>query len=57
VKPINLNKVRKAKARTEKQVRADRNSVKFGRSKSEMDLEKAKETQRVIRLDGHKRDD
>ncbi|MCF6443438.1 DUF4169 family protein [Nereida sp. MMG025] len=57
MKPINLNKARKAKARAEKSARADANAVKFGRSKAQRDLEKAKEDQRVIRLDQHKRDE
>lgn len=33
--PINLNKVRKARARAEQKVRADSNAVAFGRSKAD----------------------
>ncbi len=33
--PINLNKVRKARAQAEKKVRADENSVRFGLNKAE----------------------
>lgn len=33
--PINLNKVRKARARAEKKVRADANAVTFGLSKAQ----------------------
>ncbi len=33
--PINLNKVRKARAQEEKKLRADGNSVRFGLNKAE----------------------
>jgi len=53
--PINLNKARKAKARTEKKARADENAIKFGRTKSE----KAQDAQIAQTIkekrDGHKR--
>jgi len=35
VKPVNLNKARKAKARTQKQQTAAENRAKFGRTKAE----------------------
>ncbi|MEP1145165.1 MAG: DUF4169 family protein [Henriciella sp.] len=37
VKPVNLGKVRKAKARAEKTQRAQENRIKFGRTKAEKD--------------------
>ncbi|WP_135503164.1 DUF4169 family protein [Roseovarius aestuariivivens] len=39
--PVNLNKIRKAKARAQKKARAAENVVRFGRSKSEKELDKA----------------
>ena len=44
--PINLNKVRKARARAEAKTRANTNAVAFGRSKAE----KAAEGQVVSRM-------
>ena len=56
MKPINLNKARKARARADKQARADENAVKHGRSKAQKAAEKTAQDKAVIRLDGHKRD-
>lgn len=54
--PINLNKFRKAKARAEKTARADANAVKFGRTKAEKQLDRAR-TQKAHRdLDGKKQE-
>lgn len=50
MKPINLNKVRKAKARAEEKARADQNSVKFGRTKAERMLDAARNEQASKRL-------
>lgn len=55
-KPINLNKVRKTRARAGKKARAEENSIKFGRSKAEKDEQKAAADKVVRFLDGHKRD-
>ncbi|MDO6725340.1 MAG: DUF4169 family protein [Cognatishimia sp.] len=55
--PVNLNRFRKEKARAEKKARADQNAAKFGRSKAEKSLEKAKAEQEATRLENHKRDD
>lgn len=50
--PINLNKARKARARSEKKARADANAVRFGLTKAEKERAKA-ETDRAKReLDG-----
>ncbi|MBE1282173.1 MAG: DUF4169 family protein [Rhodobacteraceae bacterium] len=54
--PVNLNRFRKQKARAEKKARADENAVKFGRTKSEKDLDKARDAKAKRDLDGHKRD-
>ena len=54
--PVNLNRFRKAKARAGKKARADENSVKFGRSKAEKELEKARAEKAVTSIDQHKLD-
>lgn len=56
VTPVNLNKARKAKARTEKSVRADENAVKFGRTKAEKDSARKQADRAVRALDNHKRE-
>ena len=53
---VNLNKFRKAKARAEKPVRAAQNSVKFGRSKAQKQLQETKNAVQAQNLDQHKRD-
>lgn len=55
-KPVNLNRFRKDKARAEKKARADANAAKFGRSKAERELDKARETKTVRDIDSHKLD-
>ncbi|MCA0043734.1 DUF4169 family protein [Celeribacter litoreus] len=52
----NLNRFRKQKARDAKRTRADENAVKFGRTKAERDLEKARADKAKSDLDGHERD-
>ena len=54
--PVNLNRVRKEKARAQKRARADENAVKFGRTKAEKQLEAARKQKSVTSLDSHKRD-
>lgn len=54
--PVNLNRVRKDKARAEAKARASENAVKFGRTKAEKDLEKARAEQTAHRLDQHRKD-
>ncbi|MEM7318591.1 MAG: DUF4169 family protein [Pseudomonadota bacterium] len=56
-KPVNLNRFRKDKARAEKKARADQNAVKFGRSKAEKDLDRARDAQARRDLDGHELDE
>lgn len=54
--PINLNKFRKAKARTEKEKRAEANRVKHGLTKAEKQKLKSEAEKAAKNLDGHKRD-
>ena len=56
-KPVNLNRVRKQKARAEKKARADVNAAKFGRTKAEKENENLNEELRSRLLDSHKRDE
>ena len=55
--PVNLNKVRKARARAEKRARADENAAKFGRSKAEKDRDRMISERAVHKLDQRKRDE
>ena len=52
--PINLNKVRKAKAAVNKRLQADENAVKHGRSKAERILEATMNRNVQNSLDRHK---
>ena len=54
--PVNLNKVRKARAKAEKRAQADGNSVAFGRTKAEKQLEKARAEKARATLEAHRRD-
>jgi hypothetical protein len=56
-KPINLNKARKARAKTENKARADANAVKFGRTKAEKTLDGARADKAARDLDQHRRDE
>ena len=57
MKPVNLNKVRKARARAEAKARADANAVKHGRSKAQRLLDAAQADKAKAHLDQHKFDD
>lgn len=54
---INLNKIRKKKARADEKSRADTNAVLHGRSKSDKALDKARREKAAQDHDAHKRDD
>ncbi|MEP5729751.1 MAG: DUF4169 family protein [Sulfitobacter sp.] len=54
--PINLNKVRKDRARSEKKERADQNVVAYGRSKLEKQATKIQNAKAKRMVDNHKRD-
>ncbi|SFA78688.1 protein of unknown function [Poseidonocella pacifica] len=55
-KPVNLNQIRKARARAEKKAEADRNAVAFGRSRAEKSLDRARKEKAERGLDGKKRE-
>ncbi|WP_368343762.1 DUF4169 family protein [Pelagovum sp. HNIBRBA483] len=55
--PINLNKVRKQKAREERVAKANENAVAFGRTKAERLLDVARAEQAKKRLDNLKFED
>jgi hypothetical protein len=54
---ISLSKVRKAKARTEKEATAEANRIKFGRTKVEKQLTAAERALAEKKIDAHKRED
>lgn len=54
--PVNLNRVRKQKARAAKAVRADENAALHGRTKAEKAIQGAEDEKAVRHLDNHKRD-
>jgi len=56
VKPVNLNKVRKAKKKAAAKVEADANAIRFGRSKADKAQDEAQKRQDAARLDRHLRD-
>ena len=54
---VNLNKARKAKARTAVKAQAVANRAKFGRSKTDKAVAQAQTRLADRRLDGHTRED
>ena len=54
--PVNLNKVRKERARADKKVRASENVRRFGRSKAEKQQEQAQIDKAARHIDSHKTD-
>lgn len=50
MKPVNLNKVRKAKKKEDEKRQADQNAVKFGRSKAQRLLDAAQNKKARERL-------
>lgn len=55
--PINLNRVRKTRARDDAKRQADENAVRHGRTKAERQAEAARQALADKRLDSHGRDD
>ena len=53
---VNLRRARKAKEREASRATGDENAVKFGRTKAEKDLEKARADKARRDLDGHARE-
>ena len=56
-KPVNLNQVRKARARADRRAKADENAVKFGRTKAEKELDQARERKSREAIDQHRREE
>ncbi len=54
--PVNLNRFRKAKAKTEAKVTAAENRIRFGQTKSEQTRVEAEREKAARDLDGSKRD-
>jgi hypothetical protein len=54
---VNLNRYRKAQARTERERQAEENRVRFGRPKAETQARRQEEERNRRDLDGKKRDD
>ena len=52
--PINLNRVRKARARVARNAKANENVVAFGRTKAEKGKDKAEAEKAARDLEGHK---
>lgn len=52
--PINLNKARKAKAKAEKGQKAKENRAKYGRTKADKDLDKARAEKLAKLTDAHR---
>ncbi len=57
VEIVNLNRSRKARAKTEADKQAEANRAKFGRTKAERDRDTAEQARRDALLDGAKRED
>lgn len=53
---INLNKARKARARTQRELRAQENRARFGRTRAEKEAETAEKARIGRLLDDAKRD-
>jgi hypothetical protein len=54
---VNLNRVRKAKAKAEACKRAEVNRAKFGRTRAEREAEAVEQARRDTLLDGARRED
>ena len=57
VEIVNLRQARKRKERRHREITAEENRARFGRSKPEASLEAAQRALDAARLDGHRRDD
>jgi hypothetical protein len=55
--PVNLNRVRKQKARAAQKARADENAVRFGRTRAQKAQEQAEADKTRTTLDQHRRDE
>ncbi len=55
-KPVNLNKVRKARAKLAREAEAKKNRAKFGRTKADRDLEAHLSEKRAKLTESHRLD-
>mgnify|MGYP003571127381 CR=1 FL=1 len=55
--PVNLNRIRKHKARAAKKARADENAARFGRTKAQKTREEAEAEKARHVLDLHRREE
>jgi phage protein D len=55
-KVVNLNKARKAHAKSQARATADANALRFGRTKSQREAENAAREKAARTLDAHRRD-
>ncbi|MBE0454443.1 DUF4169 family protein [Roseovarius autotrophicus] len=55
--PVNLNRVRKQKARDARKSRADENAARFGRTKAQKVEEEAARARARAYLDAHRREE
>ena len=55
--PVNLNRVRKQKARAADKARANENAARFGRTKAQKALEQSQADKARAVLDQHRRDE
>jgi hypothetical protein len=53
---VNLNKARKARAKSQARATADANALRFGRTRAERDAEEAQARKAATTLDAHRRD-
>ncbi len=53
-KIVNLNRVRKSKAREDKRIQADANAARFGRSNVEKNRDQVERQKRRDHIDGHR---
>jgi phage protein D len=54
-KVVNLNKARKARARSQARATADANALRFGRTRSQREAEEQAATKAARTLDAHRR--
>ncbi|MGX0976450.1 hypothetical protein ACSSVY_002166 [Roseovarius sp. MBR-51] len=54
--PVNLNRVRKQKARAAEKARAEENAARFGRTKAQKAIEQAQADKARAALDDHRLD-
>ncbi|EAQ26776.1 DUF4169 family protein [Roseovarius sp. 217] len=54
--PVNLNRVRKQKARAADKARAEENAARFGRTKAQKTIEQAQADKARAALDDHRLD-